>query len=218
MQPPFFSARQAFFRIFCRWQIADKLLQSLRKSSPAAGREMAPQAPALRRQPGALHQPRTVLAAFQPPRARGSRQRTPSAAGAGALPVDLGQQPRRILHGARRRPQGPGAPRHPGAEPGRADADRAARAHRRSGLAARARSAAALARIAARTRRRRRRADRRRAAQEGRARLAGGPFPPPHLPVADAAGDRSGASVPVHSQSRLLDRAPARAREATARR
>ena len=30
--------------------------------------------------------------------------REPSAAGAAALPVDLGQQPRRILHGARRRP------------------------------------------------------------------------------------------------------------------
>ena len=38
--------------------------------------------------------------------------RGPSAARAGALPVDFGQQPRRILHGARRRPQGPGARRH----------------------------------------------------------------------------------------------------------
>ncbi len=36
--------------------------------------------------------------------------------------------------------------------------------------------------------------------------LAGGAFPHPRLPAADAAGHRSGASVPVHSQSRLLDR------------
>ncbi len=34
-------------------------------------------------------------------------------------------------------------------------------------------------------------------------------FPRPHLPGADAAGDRSGASVPVHSQSRLHHRAAA---------
>ena len=54
--------------------------------------------------------------------------------------------------------------------------------------------------------------------QEGRARLARGALPHPRLPAADAAGDRSGASVPVHSQSRLLDRAAARARQATARR
>ena len=36
-----------------------------------------------------------------------------------------------------------------------------------------------------------------------------------HLPGADPARDRPGASVPVHSQSRLHDRAAARARDAT---
>ena len=36
----------------------------------------------------------------------------PSAVRAGPVPVDLGQQPRRILHGPRRRPQGAGARRH----------------------------------------------------------------------------------------------------------
>ena len=40
-----------------------------------------------------------------------AENREPSAARAAALPVDLGQQPRRILHGARRRPEGPGARR-----------------------------------------------------------------------------------------------------------
>ena len=38
-----------------------------------------------------------------------AEQRQPSAARAAALPVDLGQQSRRVLHGPRRRPQGPGA-------------------------------------------------------------------------------------------------------------
>ena len=54
--------------------------------------------------------------------------------------------------------------------------------------------------------------------EEGRARLARGAFPAPRLPAADAARHRPGASVPVHPQSRLLDRAAARARAATARR
>ena len=35
-----------------------------------------------------------------------------SAAGAAALPVDLGQQPGRVLHGARRRSDGPAPRRH----------------------------------------------------------------------------------------------------------
>ena len=51
------------------------------------------------------------------------------------------------------------------------------------------------------------RADRRRGRHQAGARLARGLFPAPRLPGAHAACDRSGASVPVHSQSRLLDRA-----------
>ena len=46
---------------------------------------------AIAHQPGALHQPRAVLAAFQPPGARGGRQSRPSRAGAGAVPVDFRQ-------------------------------------------------------------------------------------------------------------------------------
>ena len=65
-----------------------------------------------RGEPRAVHQPRVVVAAFQPPGARGGRERRPSAARARALPVDLRQQSRRVLHGARRRPQGPAARGH----------------------------------------------------------------------------------------------------------
>ena len=57
-----------------------------------------------------------------------------------------------------------------------------------------------------------------RCADQGRAGLAGGPFPGTGLPGADAAVDRPGASVPVHSQSRLLDRAAAAPPARTARR
>ena len=56
-----------------------------------------------------LFQPRAVLAGVQPPRAGGSVQPGASAARAAALPVDLGLQPRRILHGPRRRAEGPAA-------------------------------------------------------------------------------------------------------------
>ncbi len=59
----------------------------------------------------AVHQPRAVLARLQPPGAGGIGQPRSSAARAAALPVDLGQQSRRILHGARRRPGRPGARR-----------------------------------------------------------------------------------------------------------
>ena len=44
---------------------------------------------------------------------------------------------------------------------------------------------------------------------QARARLARGPLPPPHLPDPDAARHRSGAPVPVHPQSRDVDRAQA---------
>ena len=63
----------------------------------------------------ALFQPRAELARLQPPRARGSLQPRPSPARAAALPLHLGQQSRRILHGPGRRPQGPAARRRRGA-------------------------------------------------------------------------------------------------------
>src|SRR4030095_13101623 len=55
----------------------------------------------------ALFQPRNFLARVQPSRTRGSLQRRLTVARAAALPVNLGQQPRRILHGPRCWPQGP---------------------------------------------------------------------------------------------------------------
>ena len=48
--------------------------------------------------------------------------------------------------------------------------------------------------------------------------VARGLFPRPRVPAADPARDRSGASVPVHSQSRLLDRACSLRAPRTARR
>ena len=164
-------------------------------------------------EPGALHQPGAVLAAFQSPRAGGGRESSASAVREGPVPFDLGQQSRRILHGAGRRPQGPGARRHRGQEPGRADAERAACADRRGGLQPRQRSAGALAGAARGAQGREHRPGRCRQPEEGRSRLARGLFPAIHLPGADAACDRSGASVSVHSQSRLLDRVPARAHQ-----
>ena len=82
-------------------------------------------------------------------------------------------------------------------------------AHRRGGFEPCQRSAGALARTARGAQGPEHRAGRCRQPEEGRSQLARGLFPAIHLPGADAAGDRSGASVPVHSQSRLLDRVPA---------
>ena len=137
----------------------------------------------------------------------------PPAARAGPLPVDLRQQSRRVLHGARRRPQGPGARRHPHPQPGRIDPGRAARPHQRGGVPPGQRPADALARAARRARRQRRRARRTGFAQEGRPGVARRPFPAQHLPGPDAARDRPRPSVPVHSQSRLLAGAASRARQ-----
>ena len=48
--------------------------------------------------------------------------------------------------------------------------------------------------------------------------LARGSLPPQHLPAADAAGDRSGAPVPVHPEPRLHHRAAVGAGRPTASR
>ena len=184
------------------------------KSPPlaAAGRPRADESGSdLGGEPRALHQPRAVLAAFQSPRAGGGRERPASAARAGAVPVDLGQQSRRILHGARRRPQGPGARRaSPTRSPDGLIAGRAARPHRRGGLAASpATSRRAGASCARSSGREASSWSTARQPEEGRPHLARGSFPATRLSGADAARDRSGASVPVHSQSRLHDRAAA---------
>ncbi len=99
-------------------------------------------------QPGSFHQPRAVLAEFQSPRAGGIGQPQESAARAAEIPVDLRQQSRRVLHGARRRPRRAGARRHQHQEPGGPDARRAARAHRRGGVGPGRGSAGAVARAA----------------------------------------------------------------------
>ena len=71
-----------------------------------------------------------------------------------------------------------------------------------------------LARAARRTRRGRHRAGSTRGLERGRPeKLARRPFPRSTSSRPDAARDRSGPSVPVHSQSRLLDGAAPRARQ-----
>ena len=91
------------------------------RRSPAVGRSAAVRTVRAARP---LHQPRTVLAGVQPPCSRGSVQPQPPAAGAAALPVDLGQQSRRVLHGAGRRPARPGPLGRDDAVAGRAFAGR----------------------------------------------------------------------------------------------
>ena len=164
------------------------------KTGRAAGRRSGCRAC---REPGALHQPRDFLAGIQPARPGGGGEPEPSAARAAALPVDLRQEPRRIRHGARRRPGGPGAraDRHASATTGcrrpssfaaidakvgelvqqqQADLEDAARASSpRAGIADR-------------------RAGR---AERGRASVAGELFPRFDLSGADAARHRPGASV-----------------------
>ena len=103
--------------------------------------------------------------------------------------------------------------RHRREEPGRAHARRAAGPHRRGGRRSRDRSAGALARAARGSAQGEHRSGRRSGRHQSREELARGSLPRPHLPGADPARDRSGASVPVHSQSRVHHRAAARARE-----
>ena len=86
-------------------------------------------------------------------------------------------------------------------------------AHLRGGVGARQRPAGTVARTARRPRRSGHRAGRRPGGDQKGKDLAAGPFPSPGVPAAHAAGDRSGASVPVHLQSRVHDRASARPRQ-----
>ncbi len=158
------------------------------------------------RQSRPLRQPRVFLAAVQPPRPPAGAVRQPSAARAGPLPVDLGGQSRRVLHGARRRPRRPGARGHRHPQRRRAHAGAAARAGAaRGGAAAGGPAGQPLRPDGAAEGRRHRERHRRPALAKRRQGLAGGAFPRIGVPGADAAVDRSGASVPVHPQSRLLD-------------
>ncbi len=74
----------------------------------------------------AFHQSRAVLARLQRAGPRRGQQRPLPAAGTAALPVDLGQQSRRVLHGPRFRPDGAGQAADPAGGAGRAHARRAA--------------------------------------------------------------------------------------------
>ena len=162
--------------------------------------------------PRALHQPRAFVARLQLAGDGGGREPGGAAARAGALPVDLGLEPRRVLLGARRRPARAGARGRAPAVGGRPVADRAAAPDRR-------RRAGADDPAAGGARRARggdaggghrdpaaRRAQGRRPAADGDALLRAG------VPDPVAARHRPGASVPVHRQRRLRHGAAAQAR------
>ncbi len=131
-------------------------------------------------------------------------QPRPSPARAAALPVDLGQQYRRIFHGPGGGSQGPAARRGRGAIGRRAQPDPAARRDRRRGGCADRRPAAGLARAARRLARSRAPGRHRRRDHTGRGRLARAPVRRPYLAGADPAGDRPRPSVPVHPEQELL--------------
>ena len=97
--------------------------RAVRRSCGSGARERGRPARAEAR---ALHQSRAVLARLQRAGARRGQQRPLPAAGAAALPVDLGQQSRRVLHGPGLGPDGAGQAADPAGGPGRADAGRAA--------------------------------------------------------------------------------------------
>ena len=161
----------------------------------------------------ALHQPRAVVAALQPPGSGRGEQPQPPGPRAAALPVDLRQQPRRILHGARRRPQGPAAARHRHGLRRRPVAVRAARRDRRGGLGARQRPAGRAGRSCARNLPKPASRSSTPARSTTRSRLAREPLPRFDLPGPDAARHRPGASVPVHPEPRPDGRPAARPQE-----
>ena len=162
--------------------------------------------------PGALLQPRAVLAAVQSARAGGGAEQPPPLARARALPVDLGLQPRRVLHGAGGRPLRPGRRRRHAGEPGRADACPAAGRDQPLRRRPRQRPAGALCGAAGRDGGRRHPHRRAQGAAAARARMA---RPAVHIPVPadpDAACRRPVAPVPVHPERRHHGRRGAEAR------
>ena len=134
------------------------------------------------------------------------------AARAAALPVDLGQQHRRVLHGAGGRHLRPDLRRRDAAEPGRADAGPAADRDQSLCQRPRQRSAGLLDGPQGRDGPCRHAHRRAQGAQGPRARVA---RPAVHLPIpADLDADcrRSLASLPVHRQRRHHRRRRAQAR------
>ena len=78
-------------------------------SSKPHAEVVAPAGRPRRERADAAPQPRALVARLQRPRARARRGPDGAAARAGQVLLDLLVEPRRVLHGARRRPAGPGA-------------------------------------------------------------------------------------------------------------
>ena len=149
---------------------------------------------------GSVLQPGALLAAVQPARAGGGAERAPPAARAPALSVDLGLQPRRVLHGARGRHLRPGAGRRADALPGRPDAGAAAARDQSLRGEPRRRQAGVLARAQGEDGGAGHRHPRAQRSARGRARVAAAPVHDAHLSHPDADRRRPGASLSLHPQ------------------
>ena len=166
-----------------------------RARRPAGADRHSPLRPARR----PLPQPRAVVARLQRPRARAGRGPQPAAAGARQVPGDLREQPRRVLHGPRRRAEAPRRGRPAGAQRGRPHPARAAGAHLRADAGPGRRAREGVPRRGVPGARQGGHPDQpvvvadRRAARDALDLLHRD-----RLPGADPAGGRPGAPVPLH--------------------
>uniref|UniRef100_A0A0N5A0L7 LigA n=1 Tax=Parastrongyloides trichosuri TaxID=131310 RepID=A0A0N5A0L7_PARTI len=184
-----------------------------RRGSPLLAR---PAAGAVRGADGlarAVHQPRAVVAGLQRPRAGGGREPAPPAAGATAVPVDLGQQPGRVLHDPRGGPEGAVPRAHPRRLARRPDPRRAAGAGQCRSRRPDGRTTAPVARPAQGDGGRRDRNRRARPHHQDRARASGARVPEPAVRRLDADGHRPGAPLPLPAQPGLLAGAEAAAQQ-----
>ena len=150
---------------------------------------------------GTVHQPRAVLAGVQSARAGGGGEPPSSAARKASVPVDLGQQSRRILHGPGGGARGSGPVGRHGSFRRRSNPGRATRAHQRAGRVPGRIAAGTVARPALRTDVERNRHSRRRGSDAAGAGLAAGVLPSARLSDSHAPRRRSCASLSVHPQS-----------------
>ncbi len=153
------------------------------------------------------------MAGVQRPRAGRGRERRPPPAGAGAVPVHLGQQPGRVLHDPRGGPEGAVPRAHPRRLARRPDPRRAVGAGQRRSRRPDGRTTAPVARPAQGNGRRRDRDRRTRPHHQDRARAAGARVPEPAVRSADADGHRPGASLPLPAEPGLLAGAEAAAQQ-----
>ena len=151
---------------------------------------------------GSVPQPRAELAGFQRPGARPCRRHVVASARTSEVPGDLCVEPRRVLHGARRRPEAPRRDGSIGALGRRPVAARTAAPDQRAHPADRQQACARVPRLrASRAGRRRHRHRHVGRARRRRALAAVDVLPRAGVPGADPVGRRPGAPVPVRQRA-----------------